>query len=86
METGGKVVRLLGCRAGIPCLPVVVASSRESFFVGFIVSNFGQDARKTGRLEACPTFLRREHSPFCLTQNGGGFAEEFERIQPARTA
>ena len=84
METRSQMTLRVGCRAGI--LPAGCSGFQPRVFLRWFhcLRNFGQDARKTGRLEACPTFLRREHSPFCLTQNGVGFAEEFERIQPAR--
>src|SRR6266516_1150575 len=58
METRSQMTLRVGCRAGI--LPAGCSGFQPRVFLRWFhcLRNFGQDARKTGRLEACPTFLR----------------------------
>src|SRR5437899_1319303 len=50
-----------------------------------VFGNFGQDARKTGRLEACPTLLRREHS-FVSCRISAGLPKAFSPAKPPARA
>src|SRR5437867_7212501 len=72
--TAGKDARVEGQAS---CLPVAAASGREFLSVGVIIlpETSGRMPEEPAGWKPALHHLRREHSPFGLAQNVGGFAE-----------